>query len=217
MPLSGSSCPDWDDSWRSEHERIALLVAYRLVVRDEAALPIGVDRVCDWHRRCFSGFVPVHYYAGNMRQVTLGLECLDTPIFVGPMAGSPATTAIKDSEQVFTDIRSRISNLEIAWPFLAPEEQLEEISNLAAILMGRFNKVHPFRNGNGRMTRFLLKWILARFSLRTKMTVTHRPSPKAVYAEAIAGASGGSYAKLASYIRSRIERGKPVFTSLSAI
>ena len=84
-------------------------------------------------------------------------------------------------------------------------EGLDGPNAYVAEMVGQFNKIHPFVNGNGRMGRLLLKWALSRYGLKCVMPTAARPTPVVAYNEAMSEASAGKPEKLALFILASIK------------
>lgn len=174
---------------------------------------ISSATICTWHRLAFQQFVPPShpYYAGNMRQHSVAMPCLFFKNgVVGTttdgrrillMAAAEPHEAIPAVERLILEMNAKISELKQAWANFTEEQRVLLLCSTCARFMGAFNRIHPFINGNGRMTRLLMKWMLAHFGYTTTLPAWTRPAPVPEYNLAIARASShGVTRSLANFI-----------------
>jgi fido (protein-threonine AMPylation protein) len=99
------------------------------------------------------------------------------------------------------DIYSKLLKFERLSKRMSVRQRADALIPIVAELVGKFNKIHPFVNGNGRMGRLLLKWALARYGFKTRLKSATRPSPSDEYERAMEEASRKKYGRLIALIR----------------
>jgi fido (protein-threonine AMPylation protein) len=133
-----------------------------------------------WHLKLFADVVPVHYYAGNYRGPSKAHPCLNTDVAVGPNRGAPASQVESEMRKFSEDLEAHIrATDEFIDRSRSPKDRLKAAVQLAAFVGGSIIKIHPFLNGNGRIARFAMNFILHRYLDKTPFFI-HRP-PHADY------------------------------------
>lgn len=204
------SCPPWDD--RIPDDRLsefkALLDRVQREIFSSAAERILNDSdACRWHRTLFHRFVPLDYYAGNFRQVDPTRPCLQQRVRVGTAYGWHWHSTPEAVQRLFREVFADLAQVEIRWKLLAERDRVLTIAQLVATLVGGFIRVHPFINGNGRVSRLLWRWMLYRFGVSPQHTVFPRPGPP--YSQLMAAAMEGNYLPLAAAVIEHLARNRP--------
>lgn len=190
-------CPSWSNDV-AEHELPALDAAVCKVWRDACAL-VKAEKptrhsVCRWHKRSFRDVAPVPYYAGFFRQLDVSRPCLATEVLVpqpdgDPLQGVPFIAVTPAMLAFERDLHDQLESLESAWPTLTDEERLKRSAYVVGVAVATLVRIHPFINGNGRMSRMLWGVLLARIGLPVPMAVVKRPGPP--YPDVMAAAMRG--------------------------
>jgi hypothetical protein len=94
--------------------------------------------------------------------------------------------------------RLSISQAELRWPDMRPQERANRLALILATLIGRFIQIHPFLNGNGRISRLLWAWGLLRFGVPIQCRIHPRPQPP--YGDVMGAAMHGDFGPLALLI-----------------
>ena len=209
VPLVGD-CPPWDA--RIPVDRLSEFKALLNQVQQEILASagtglIGDDVVRRWHRTLFHPFVPLGYYAGNFRQAVPGRPCLQADVEVGGVSGWPWQTAAESTRRLFQAVFADLTETEIRWQYLAERDRVLAVARLVTNLVGGFVRIHPFLNGNGRVSRLLWRWMLYRFDVPAQSTVF--PRPAAPYEQLMSSAMRGDYHPLAVAVIAHLAAHKP--------
>ena len=194
------NCPPWpaDIEPNREHEFLNLLEQVHDSVHAAAKAVLIQDDLRGWHKTLFQPFVPRDYYAGRFRQINSALPCLDYPVHVGGIAGTPSGKVVEEMNTLFVDLKSNIDNLEQRWAQAKPPERAGLLSKTLAWFVGSYIRIHPFINGNGRTSRLLWRWGLTRFG--SKPQVCTHPRPDTPYDDVMKHAMRGDDKPLRKFI-----------------
>jgi Fic family protein len=108
--------------------------------------PLSVHSLFEWHRRLM-----VH--ATNRLEPTLIGAFRDRPIWVG--GGSPQTAAyVGPPPELVAPLMNDLIKF-------ANGDELDVVTQ-AAIVHAQFESIHPFADGNGRLGRVLIGWLIVR-------------------------------------------------------
>ena len=112
----------------------------------EAAIgeDLSVERLCKWHRILMTGSPTPDRYVGAIR---------DEQGWIGgtsPLDAHLVTPPVSELARLLEDLLA-----------YANQSNLDPISQ-AAVAHGQFEIIHPFADGNGRIGRVLVAWILTR-------------------------------------------------------
>jgi len=196
-PLT-ADCPDWaeDIAPARQAEFEAIVGRVRQAIRLTASQSLlEDDDPQDWHGHVFGSFVPLFYYAGNYRGVERSRPCLQQDVGVDGIPGTSFRWVRFEIATVFSHCRQQLIALEIRWTQLAAPERAIELALIIANIVGAFIKIHPFINGNGRISRLIWEWCLIRFGVSPQCRVHPRPEPP--YAVLMGHAMRGNYQPLA--------------------
>ncbi len=190
------NCPDWsrdDPCSRGGPAKAAALLAYKSAMYVAGAGQAITPSHCrDWHLKFFRSVVPLAYYAGNFRQIRPEMPCLNVEVRVNGCQGSPAQNAQADVTQLFLWFNREWSTLAGMWPSLAPKKRAVFAAILIGGLVGRFVQIHPFVNGNGRLSRLLWAFALTSAGVDPQVRIRLRPTVHS-YSQAMAAAMGGDF------------------------
>ncbi len=149
-------CPEWSEDIsadRREEFRIYATMVYRRIDESARRRIITSEDPRTWHGEMFRTFVPLAYYAGNYRQHDVSLPCLKQDVIVGQNPGMPFRLVVHEIRSLFEQFGIALRKMEVLWPTLSLPERAKRLAILLANLIGRFIKIHPFLNGNGRVSR----------------------------------------------------------------
>jgi fido (protein-threonine AMPylation protein) len=195
-----NSCPRWEeevpdgqrDIYRGNYGRV------RSAMARQVSPNMSIDELEAWHAELFRNLVPLDYYAGNVRQDSPDRACLAVQVEIGAIPGTRFELVIAELADLLNDFSNQMSLLEIRWPLLTPRDRATRFAIHTAYLVGEFIKIHPFINGNGRISRFLWNWSLYRFGVAAQVRVAPRPDPP--YNTVMQLAMSGQRAELARLI-----------------
>jgi len=148
----------------------------------------------------FAKAVPVPYFAGNYRGKQKNRYCLDTPIYVAGVPGS-SPEKVEDDMRKFSEEMGR--SIRSTDEYFAKTDhqvkRLKAVIQLAAFVGGSIIKIHPFINGNGRIARMAMNFILHRYYGKTPFFVDRPSHPDYSSASAVAMREG-NYTPLYQYL-----------------
>lgn len=114
-----------------------------------------IDLFCEWHRRLFDG---VRDHAGRFRSSDFGPETLT----FGPnrsvhrdMVHRELSHHCDTANRLIREVRAMATTLDIRF--------VHEVIKVAAFIHADIIRIHPFIDGNGRVGRVILDWILQLF------------------------------------------------------
>jgi Fic family protein len=122
----------------------ANLAAVAEAVADAAAAPLTVDRLCTWHRTLMTGSPTPARHVGAVRteQGWIG--------GTSPLDAHLVTPPPEEVPRLLDDL--------VAY---ANRDDVDAVTQ-AAIAHAQLEVVHPFADGNGRVGRILIAWLLVR-------------------------------------------------------
>jgi Fic family protein len=130
--------------------------------------PLSIETLCEWHRTLMTGSPTPERYVGVLRNEQGwigGTSPLDAHLVTPPPAEIPA---LLDDLIVYVN-----------------REDVEPIAQ-AAISHAQFEIIHPFADGNGRVGRVLVAWVLTR-----RLALLVPPPVSVAIAHDVAGYSSG--------------------------
>lgn len=195
-------CPEWSrdgPATRGTPFRRAVAEVCRHVEASSGTLFLNHTTIPEWHQRIFRDFVPLPCYAGNYRQVHALMVCLNIPVYVAGVPGSPAPVVLQHMRSLIDEFRGTMLEIESTWGTLTEVERAERIAATLALLIGRFIQIHPFVNGNGRASRILWFWGLRRFGYPPQFCIANHPDHPP-YNELMAQSMRGDFDELGLYI-----------------
>lgn len=202
------NCPEWSGDGKREASKGRYYILVKQINHSATTRLISSDQVRQWHRHLFESDVPLAYYAGNYRQNNAEMPCLAQRVYVRGIPGAHFLNALPRAEKLFSDIESAISKLELNWDSLTMTQRVVEFCAILTGSVGEFVRIHPFINGNGRTSRAIWMWMLARYRLPPMFGVLRRPKPP--YSELMARCMKGDFLPLVQFVKSKmIEDGTP--------
>lgn len=193
------TCPAWSrDNIRDPVLIAAVRIAYQRMALSVSSKIITSTDPLDWHRIIFAGFVPLDYYAGNYRQADPRRVCLGVDVNVDGIPGSSYRMVILEIGSLFDELGRELASQEARWTTLTPQDRALFVATWIATLVGHFVRIHPFINGNGRISRFVWSWGLLRVGLPIQCRIIDRPGPP--YGDLMKAAMERDFAPLTLYI-----------------
>ncbi len=168
---------------------------------------------CEWHRRLFVGcqHMPPVQLIGNFRGTPLP-RISSYAVRFGPFRGTPPGEVAAELDHLERRLDTDLTRLDGAMPTEAEvtKARLELLLPVAAYAYAEWIRIHPFADGNGRTSRLLVNWIMARYW--QPLILPGRPPTdvdnlRAATAAAIAPASGDLRA-LRLNLRSRLVKAR---------
>jgi fido (protein-threonine AMPylation protein) len=208
-------CPEWDGAICARKvtlfQKIVDDVYYKAIIKVRRGIITDSD-MRDWHRRFFENFVPLSYYAGLFRQHDSRRPCLGIDVGVHGRdgvfhLGSSFHDVSFEMRDLSDQVMNHIKNIEVRWQCLTPEDRIRMLASVIANTVGNFIKIHPFLNGNGRVSRTLWIALLARYKIRSDLTIAERPGWP--YGELMESAMQGNFAPLYHHVVLMLAHGTP--------
>jgi len=97
--------------------------------------------------------------------------------------------------------------MELRWQSMDRREKVLRTAALVARTVGILIRIHPFLNGNGRISRILWAALLHRFGLSPQARIV--PRPLAPYGDVMAAAMQGDFHPLMAHIIQGMANGVP--------
>lgn len=198
-------CPEWNkDATPAEdvHITAGVVRVHQATIRAAKKIIPDHGTLKTWHKMLFGDVVPLPYYAGNFRGADRQrFPCLHGIAEIGGKFGVLP-------ESVADEMRKFASNLVVQdkqlHTYLKQEHnpglQIFAKLGLIATAVGAFIRIHPFRNGNGRIARLLANYLAYRYDLPMPfMHPSRRPSDRD-YDESGRQAMDGNFKPLAIYL-----------------
>ena len=189
------ACPPWFQAERDD--QLPLVVAglaefYRFIIAAcKKRYIVGHGDIKTYHEKVFKKVVPLGYYAGNYRSRDQARPCLAQDVQVDGVRGEAFLTvpdSMRDFSSELHDLVVRTD--EYLQQPVSATERAQAIAQLAAVAMGRFIRIHPFLNGNGRMVRMLVNYIFKRYGYPMPFNQAQIRPPENEYALASSKSMG---------------------------
>jgi fido (protein-threonine AMPylation protein) len=153
-----------------------------------------------WHERIFRESVPIPYYAGNYRADDPGRPCLRQDVQVGGLPGAPFAKVPRLMRGLSDEMRHLVVETDkyvASGPI--PVNRARAVVQLAALYSGKFLRIHPFLNCNGRTSRLISNYILHRYGYPMPYYNPY-PRPGVQYENAAAASMVGNFDPMFQYL-----------------
>ncbi|MHB8526656.1 MAG: Fic family protein [Candidatus Acidiferrales bacterium] len=153
-----------------------------------------------WHEKIFKEVVPLSYYAGNYRCNDQRQPCLGQNVGVGSSPGAPYPEVPRLMREYSDYMRSvTVDTDRFFHQTAAPAQRPQAVVQLAAAFMGKLLKIHPFINGNGRISRCVANYFLHRYGYPFLFSPP-LPRPSGDYSTASAACMIGNFVPMYRYL-----------------
>ena len=201
-------CPPWWSD-KDEHDRPECFATIQRVVVQACTLALrSVPRrrdLAQWHRDSFRAVVPLPYYAGSFRQHDLKRPCLGRDLEIGGLPAVPHQHVLGEVEKLSDFVVRELTETELRWTATPLSERARRVAIIVGTAIGRFIHIHPFLNGNGRISRVFWTVLLARLGLPAQFSVVRRPEQP--YGDVMRAAMTGDYAPAIKMVLTALARG----------
>lgn len=196
-----NNCPPWAGKYPDNDPRVDAAILAADERSQLTMFPANAD-ICEWHRLLFTDFVPLGYYAGNFRQVDTSRPCLAGDVGIAGYFGEHHKRVSASMAALEAGLRNQLAKLKAAWPNLPQKQRSLQLAQITASYVGRFIRIHPFMNGNGRASRLLVRWFLDAFKVPPIWEID--PRPPEPYAAVMHASMGGNDLPLAGLLAQHI-------------
>lgn len=199
-----TGCPPWRED-RSDpfHTgrvvvRLEQLRAAIVGGREAEFAERATETLCRWHRAVFSESVPLPGYAGGLRGD--GAEpCLARNVRAGGGPGVPWREVPAEMAALDALVRALLAEADGLAAYVPPQARDERVLETAARIAAEIVRIHPFLDGNGRMSRLATVWVLHRYGFSTGV-LRLEPAPEPPYGRAAAAAMAGDHLPMHEYL-----------------
>jgi fido (protein-threonine AMPylation protein) len=160
-------CPQWVSP--ESDEQLSSVVHgltefHRFLTRGAAKHILVHTDIREWHGRIFGKVAPLQYYAGNYRSADPAYPCLAKNVQVGGVEGAPFTDVPRLMHELSGEMTDAIKQTDSYISSGSSEiNRAKAVVQLAAMYAGKFIRIHPFLNGNGRMSRLISNYVFSRY------------------------------------------------------
>jgi hypothetical protein len=198
-----AKCPDWVDPESDEKLRPVvegMTEFHRFILKRASSRFLLSPEIKIWHERVFRGVVPLSYHAGNFRSDSRDRPCLAQEIQIGGSSGAPYRDVPHLMQELSDEMRiAIIATDKYVSSGPTATHKARAVVQLAALYAGKIIQIHPFINGNGRMSRLLTNYVLCRYGYPTAYYDSY-PRPGGDYAAANAACMSGNFSPLYQYL-----------------
>ncbi|HEX2203561.1 MAG TPA: Fic family protein, partial [Longimicrobium sp.] len=192
--------PRWEDGRYGPPERAEALARRAEETRAAVARGEGPSfaeaptrALCHWHASLFRGTAPLAAYEGGLRG-DAAEPCLARNVRVGGQHGVPWERMGETMDAFDARVRALVADVD-ARVAAGAGDAAEAAVEAAAWVAARVVAIHPFIDGNGRMSRLVAAWLLARWGLDAAV-VPLTPSPPPPYRDTGRAAMNGDHLDL---------------------
>lgn len=169
----------WDDHDSAVRqvldEQLLNVVVPEVVTSAKEREQFSHELACRWHELMTDTIdVQPPQAAGNLRHPSW----CHGEVVVDGYLGTPTARLETEVAHLEADLVPRFADLDRLIPAGAAPAgtgEVERVLRLAADLHGEWVRIHPFANGNGRMSRLWCNWTLIRYGIRPLVRPTPRP------------------------------------------
>lgn len=118
----------------------------------------SIPLICSWHKRLFDG---IRDHAGRHRTADYG----EVRLTFGPHRSTAREDVPDELNKHISVANNLFAQLNTLEESLHPTDHVMECIKAAIYLHAEFIKIHPFRDGNGRIGRLIITFVLAKFNI----------------------------------------------------
>lgn len=206
-----AECPPWVSPESDEQLTSVVrgLLGFQRFVSGAAARHVLVHGdLKEWHGKIFKDVAPLPYYAGHYRCVDPKFPCLAQSVYIGGYPGAPyeeVPRLMHEHSDQMQDAVRRTDKYISSNP--TSINRLCATVQLASLYAGRFIQIHPFLNGNGRMSRLISNYVFGRYGYPAAYYESY-PRPRTVgdYETSNAACMVGNFIPLYRYLLASLAR-----------
>lgn len=202
--------PDWDYEHFQEHAQALPTRAEELLINLRLGLIDSIDSCKDsrpQHHFFFTGLTPEghDYFAGHYRGEDYpGLKLYEVGVSDDHRVGVHSSLVLSSMYHFSNEIENALLVLEEAHklPFaqLSSVDRLLFAVRMACKFFVEFLRVHPYANGNGHMSRFLIFGFLGTFNIWPKRWPLNDRPPDPPYSQHIINYRNGYFDGLEQFV-----------------
>ena len=204
-----SECPPWsspDSNSQLIHVVRGMGDFHRFTLKNARTRILDHGDIKSWHGRIFEKVVPKPYYAGYFRSDDPDRPCLRENVAVGSRPGAH----FKDVPDLMREFSSRLTKeakiVDRHMETASDINKTRAVLRLTTFAFGRLVQIHPFLNGNGRMSRLTGNYFLHRYGYRL-LFETPYPRPGGQYENASAACMDADYRLMYQYLVETLAEG----------
>lgn len=164
-----AACPDWshpESDSKLPDVVLGMSGISRFIEKRATSYIVNQGTIRNWHKTLFERVVPLTYYAGNYRSNNPSRPCLASPVHIGAHYGSDFNIVEAEMDAYSALLATYITQTDTVLAMQASfAKKITASLQLTAWAVGRFIQIHPFLNGNGRISRLLANYFFVRYGL----------------------------------------------------
>ncbi len=204
--------PRWKEDDPAYYDHIKNLATK---IREEVVISRAVpdtQMMEKWHDQIYRPVASNLAVVGKIRQWNRKYPALNVNVAVTNNAGverpGVQALAVPQSMTAFSArLKKRVDEIDGEWNTLSRIEKIRNVVSLVAWAHGEFVRIHPFRDGNGRMARLLSNCLLSRFGITYTLDI--RPRPTGSYGACADASMTGNHADMEAFLLREVVLNSP--------